>query len=110
MASRKKAPSTSATTTAKSASRTRKSYSPAFRDEALKLAELRGVAAAARELEIDKGLIYTWRRVHRVDRARSETERAQAAEIARLKRELAEREEELEILGKAQAYFARRLK
>lgn len=94
----------------KPATRTRKSYSPAFRDEALKLAELRGVTVAARELEIDKALIYNWRRVHRVDRAQSETERAQAAEIARLKRELAEREEELEILGKAQAYFARKLK
>ncbi|GAA2250158.1 transposase [Herbiconiux moechotypicola] len=30
------------------------------------------------------------------------------AEIARLKRELAQREEELEILGKALAFFARR--
>ena len=90
--------------------RTRKRYSPAFRDEALKLAELRGVSAAARELQIDKALIYNWRRVHRVDRAQSETERVQAAEIARLRRELAEREEELEILGKAQAHFARKLK
>ena len=89
---------------------TRKSYSPAFRDEALKLAELKGVSAAARELEIDSALIYNWRRVHRVQRSQSELERQQAAEIARLKRELAEREEELEILGKAQAYFARKLK
>ena len=89
---------------------TRKSYSPAFRDEALKLAELKGVSAASRELEIDSALIYNWRRVHRVQRSQSELERQQAAEIARLKRELAEREEELEILGKAQAYFARKLK
>ena len=90
--------------------RSRNTYSPAFRDEALKLAELSGVSAAARELDVDKALIYNWRRVHRVDRAQSEIERSQAAEIARLKRELAEREEELEILGKAQAYFARKLK
>lgn len=95
-------------TSPKTPARTRKSYSPAFRDEALKLAELRGVSGAARELDVDKALIYNWRRVHRVDRAQSETERSQAAEIARLKRELAEREEELEILGKA--YFARKLK
>ena len=108
MASKKRAARKSTTPTP--AARSRKSYSPAFRNEALKLAELRGVGTAARELDIDKGLIYNWRRVHRVDRAQSETERVQAAEIARLKRELAEREEELEILGKAQAYFARKLK
>jgi len=107
MASKK---TTARTSPAAPAARARKSYSPAFRSEALKLAELRGVAGAARELGIDKALIYNWRRVHRVDRAQSETERTQAAEIARLKRELAEREEELEILGKAQAYFARKLK
>ena len=94
----------------KATGRVRKQYSPAFRDEALKLAELKGVSSAAAELEIDKALLYNWRRVHRVRRSQSDLETSQAAEIARLKRELAEREEELEILGKAQAYFARKLK
>ena len=90
--------------------RARKQYSQASRDEALKLAELRTVAEAARELDIDAALIYNWRRVHRVDRSQSELERQQAAEIAKLKREIAEQKEDLEILGKAQAYFARKLK
>lgn len=40
----------------------------------------------------------------------SDTERDQAAEIARLKRKLAEQEEELAIVKKAAAYFAKSLK
>ncbi|GLY59962.1 transposase [Pectobacterium carotovorum subsp. carotovorum] len=70
---------TKPTSTSKTA---RKQYTPEFRDEALKLAEHIGVAAA-REL---------------------------AAENARLKRQLTERDEELAILQKAATYFAKRLK
>lgn len=40
----------------------------------------------------------------------SERENEQATEIARLKRQLAEQAEELAILQKAAAYFAKRLK
>lgn len=39
----------------------RKQHTPELRDEALKLAERIGVAAAARELSLYESQIYTWR-------------------------------------------------
>lgn len=39
----------------------RKQYTPEFRDEALKLAERIGVAAAARELSLYESWLYNWR-------------------------------------------------
>lgn len=39
----------------------RKQYTSEFRDEALKLAERIGVAAAARELSLYESQLYTWR-------------------------------------------------
>jgi transposase len=45
-----------------------------------------------------------------VQRNRSALEREQATEIARLKRQLAEQAEELAIVKKAAAYFAKSLK
>ncbi len=69
------------TKTVSTSKKPRKQHSPEFRSEALKLAERIGVTAAARETE-----------------------------IARLKRQLAERDEELAILQKAATYFAKRLK
>ncbi|MGE2696984.1 IS3 family transposase, partial [Escherichia coli] len=61
------------TKTVSTSKKPRKQHSPEFRSEALKLAERIGVTAAARELEM-------------------------STEIARLKRQLAERDEELAIL------------
>jgi len=52
-----------------------------------------GVAEAARSLEIQPALIYNWRRAVQVQTPRSELERELQAEKARLKRELAEQEE-----------------
>ena len=65
----------------------RKQHTPEFRNEALKLAERIGVAAAARELSLYESQLYV-----------------------RLKRQLAEQAEELAILQKAATYFAKRLK
>lgn len=39
----------------------RKQHTPTFRDEALKLAQRIGVAAAARELGLYESQLYTWR-------------------------------------------------
>ena len=88
---------------------TRKRYAEEFKVEALALADKVGVAAAARELGLYESQLYGWRTKARAERDQSETERAQAAEIARLKRQLAEREEELAIAKKAAVYFARSL-
>ena len=95
---------------ATAAKKTRKQYSPAYREEALKLAAVKGVAEAARALEIQPALIYNWPRAVQAQGSRGELERELMAENARLKRQLAEQAEELEILGKAHAYFARKLK
>jgi transposase len=88
----------------------RKQHTPEFRQEALKLAERTGVAAAARELSLYESQLYTWRSKQQHQTTSSERESEQAAEIARLKRLLAERDEELAILQKAATYFAKRLK
>ena len=89
---------------------TRKRYSKEFRDEALTLAERLGVPAAAKELGLHESQLYGWRVKARAERDQSETARAQAAEIARLKRKIAEQAEELAIVKKAAAYFAKSLK
>ena len=88
----------------------RKQHTPEFRDEALKLAERIGVAAAARQLSLYESQLYTWRSKQLQQMTSSERESELAAENARLKRQLAERDEELAILQKAATYFAKRLK
>ena len=88
----------------------RKRYSKEFKDEALALGERLGVAAAAKELGLHESQLYGWRMKARAERDQSETERNQAAEIARLKRTVAEQAEELAIVKKAAAYFAKSLK
>ena len=89
---------------------TRKRYSKEFRDEALALAERLGVPAAAKELGLHESQLYGWRVKAHAERDQSETERNQAAEIARLKRKVADQAEELAIVKKAAAYFAKSLK
>lgn len=88
----------------------RKQHTPEFRNEALKLAERIGVAAAARELSLYESQLYAWRSKQHQQMTLSERESELAAENARLKRQLAEQAEELAILQKAATYFAKRLK
>ncbi|EAX3723423.1 IS3 family transposase [Salmonella enterica] len=76
----------------------RKQHTPEFRHEALKLAERIGVAAAARELSLYESQLYNWRSKQQNQLSSSEREQEMSAEIARLKRQLAERDEELAIL------------
>ncbi|EKH6950942.1 IS3 family transposase [Salmonella enterica] len=78
----------------------RKQHTPEFRQEALKLAERIGVAAAARELNLYESQLYNWRSKQQNQLSFSEREQEMSAEIARLKRQLAERDEELAILQK----------
>ena len=90
--------------------KSRKRYSKEFKDDALRLAETLGVPAAAKELELHESQLYGWRVKARAEQNQSEAERNQAAEIARLKRKVAEQAEELAIIKKAAAYFAKSLK
>ncbi len=97
-------------TTNTSQAKTRRQHSPEFRKEALALAESKGVSEAAQELGLHSSQLYGWRTKARQARTQSETEQNQATEIARLKRQLAEQQEELAILKKAATYFAKNLK
>lgn len=88
----------------------RKQHTPEFRNEALKLAERIGVAAAARELSLYESQLYAWCSKRQQQLTSSERESELATENTRLKRQLAEQAEELAILQKAATYFAKRLK
>ncbi len=95
-------------TAPKKTSRTR--YSDEYKSEALKLAERLGVKAAAKELGLHESQLYGWRGKARQQMDRGDLEQQQAAEITRLKRQLVEQQEELQILKKASVYFAKQLK
>ena len=88
---------------------TRRQYSAEFKQEALALAEKVGVAEAATQLQLQSSQLYGWRAKAHSDARKGETEQALAAENARLKRLLAEKEQEVAILKKASAYFAKNL-
>lgn len=88
----------------------RKQYAPEFRTEALALAGRVGIPEAAKQLGIDSQLIYNWRNARRLTQGSAEAEALLATENARLKRQLAEQAEELAILKKAAAYFAKHQK
>ena len=86
----------------------RRKFTPEFRSQAVKRV-LSGhkVAAVAKELGIGESLLHTWVTRHRLSEGSGALQAEQAAEIARLKRTLAQREEEAAILKKAMAYLAR---
>jgi transposase len=86
----------------------RRKFTPEFRDQAVKRV-LAGhkAAAVARELDIGESLLHTWLARDRLRNGAAALQAEQAAELTRLKRLLAQREEEVAILKKAAAYFAR---
>ena len=81
-----------------------------FKAEALSLAETVGVRAAARQLICTSRRYMTGEPKAQVSKTNGQLGQAQAVEIARLKRQLAEQAEELALLKKASAYFAKHLK
>jgi|SRR5690554_6236665 len=85
-------------------------HTPQYRAEALSLAERIGVKAAAGQLGIHESQLYGWRQKAQQQANKSEAEQRYAEENARLKRQLVEKEEELAILKKAAAYFAKNQK
>lgn len=80
--------------------KSRKQHTPQFREEAPKFAAHIGEAAAARKLGLYESQQTT----------SSDRENEQVAEIACLKCQLAERNEELAILQKVATYFPKHLK
>ena len=92
----------------------RKTYSREFKIEAVRLAEQSGkpVIQLARELGIGKNQIYKWKQQleRHAQKAFPGKGRETDDETVLLKRELAVAKEEIEILKKAAAYFAKNLR
>jgi transposase len=85
----------------------RNRYTDEYKQEALTLAERMGAAKAAQQLGLSAAQLYNWRNKRQQRQSQGGREQQQAAEILRLKRELAEAKEEAAILKKAAVYFAR---
>ena len=86
-------------------SRTR--YTTAYKDEAIGLAARIGVAEAAHQPGLHESQLYQWRAKKQASDGISDRERELVSEVARLKRQLADQSEELTIIKKAAAYFAK---
>ena len=91
--------------------RTRRRFTPEFKVEAVELLEESGrpLQAVAEELGIHANQLRTWRN-ERLAAGSAEAlarQRAEAAELARLRREVKRLEQENEILRRAAAFFAR---
>lgn len=90
----------------------RKTYNQEERNEALKLAEEIGVTSAGQRLGINHNTIFNWRsRVAiKEEKRASEPQLSNEewrAENKRLKKELAEKQEEVEIMQAALGFFAK---
>ena len=93
-----------------------KAYSEAFRKQAVKLADQpdRTAADVARELAIHPGQIYNWRTLfNKLSKGQfsvadgTNYAKSESAEIRKLKKKIADLEEERDFLKKATAYFAK---
>ncbi len=95
------------TKTVSTSKKPRKQHSPEFRSEVLKFAD---VSALLPQPVNSACMNHSyWRSKQQNQQTSSERELEMSTEITRLKRQLAERDEELAILQKA-TYFAKRLK
>ena len=94
----------------------RKSYNEAFRREAVRLSEQpgRNATEVARELGIHPGQIYNWRtQFNKLSKHQftvadgTNYAKAESEEVRRLKKRIAQLEQERDFLKKATAYFAK---
>ncbi len=92
---------------AASMKKTHTRYFQADKDEALALADGVGISAAARELGLQSSQLYQWRTKAQQQQNASAREQALADENVRLKRQLAEKSEELEIAKKPRCTLPR---
>ena len=91
----------------------RRKFSREFKVEAIKLVCERGVTVsqAARDLDVHVNVLRGWVKAHREDPANAfpglGQQKPEAAELTRLRREVARLKMERDILKKAAAYFAK---
>jgi transposase len=98
-------------------SRQRRDYSAEFKAEAVRLVQTGGkqVTQIARELDVDRQLLHSWVRLAERRKGKPVTDvfpghgnrPADEAELERLRRENAQLKEDVEILKKATAFFAK---
>ena len=92
---------------------TRRRFSREFKVEAVKLVLERGVTVsqAARDLDVHVNVLRSWVREQRADPIHAfpgeGQQKPEAAEVTRLRREVAKLKMERDILKKAAAYFAK---
>lgn len=90
---------------------TRKKYDLEFKQRAVKLSysSERTVAEVAKSLGIDKSMLYQWRKRYTPEGEKTAAVVAREDEL-KLRARIAELEEENDILKKATAYFAKKMK
>ncbi len=87
--------------------KTRKKYSPQFKEQVLERVAKDGVSQVAKDLGLAEAMIYSWRAKRKQGGDTLENQKLQQAEMARLKRENSRLHEENSFLKKAAAYFAK---
>lgn len=89
----------------------RRKHEPKFKERAVQLAkDLGNVAAAAKELGLGYSLLHSWIKTAEAASAKGKglaLALEERQEMERLRRRLVEAEEELEVIKKAAAYFAK---
>ena len=94
----------------KTVKQSRRRHSAEFKHEAARaLAEKVGVAEAGAQLELQTSQLYSWRARVQSTARQGQAYQGLAAENTRLKRLLAEKEQEVAILQKASTYVAKSL-
>lgn len=91
----------------------RQSYTPEFKQEAIRLVEVEGSTPAqvARDLGISEQTLGNWRKAHKAGKLVAGSGKPvtpEQMELSRLRAENARLKMELEILEKATAYFAKK--
>lgn len=96
----------------KAAKQKRTRYSAEFKQQVVEraLAGQQPVTQLARALGLHDSRSHTWIAKHKADQATGQETKELQAELARVKRENARLQEDLAILKKAAAYFAKELK
>jgi transposase-like protein len=91
-------------------SRRRKSFTPEFKDEAVKMVieSSRSIAEVAREIHINEGTLGNWVNKYRAEHADDEPPLtiSERARLRELEKEVRELRMKAEFLGKAAAFFA----
>jgi len=93
---------------AKTVKKTRRRHSDEFHAEALMLASKVGVAAAAARLGVQTSQLHAWRARAEMAKSKGEADQEMATELARLKRKLMEKDQEIAIAHPRTAHTSTR--